>query len=77
MRPRTAQQYVTRVARKHGYQVAQLKGRGKASHAVFVILDSDDNEVARFGLTGHGDRELSWTMMRQIEGGLAHLFGKG
>jgi hypothetical protein len=57
--------------------VAQLKGRGKGSHAVFAILDRDDNEVARFGLTGHGDREMSWTMMRQIESGLAHLFGEG
>lgn len=67
-------QHVTRVARKHGYHVEGLKGRGKGSHAVYVILDGDDNEVGRFGLTGHGDRELSWTMMRQIENGLAHLF---
>lgn len=32
--------------------------------------------VVRFGLTGHPGRELSWTMMRQIEDGLAHLFGE-
>lgn len=76
MRPRAALQHVTRVARKHGYRVEQLRGRGKGSHAVYVILDEGDNEVGRFGLTGHGDRELSWTMMRQIEDGLAHLFSE-
>lgn len=75
MKPAAALQQVTRVARKHGYRVTELPGRGKGSHRVFTVL-RDGAEVARFGLTGHGDRELSWTMMRQIEDGLAHLFGE-
>lgn len=76
MKPRAALQHVTRVARKNGYQIEELVGRGKGSHRMHVITDADGQEVGRFGLTGHGDRELSWTMMRQIEDGLAHLFGE-
>lgn len=55
--------------------LTELQGRGKGSHRIFIITDADDHEVARFGLTGH-DRELSWTVLRQIEDGLAHLFGE-
>ncbi|MBO0835768.1 MAG: hypothetical protein J2P28_09640 [Actinobacteria bacterium] len=57
-------------------KVRELPGRGKGSHRIFVIEDTDGNEVARFGLTGHA-RELSWTLLREIEGGLAHLFNEG
>lgn len=75
MKPRTALQHVTNVARKNGYTVSKVHGRGKGSHSLYVIRDTNGTEVGRFGLTGHGDRELSWTMMRQLEDGLAHLFG--
>ena len=75
MKPAAALQYIARVARRHGFHVTELPGRGKGSHRLFTVVH-DGAEVARFGLTGHGDRELSWTMMRQIEDGLAHLFGE-
>jgi hypothetical protein len=42
---------------------------------VFALEDADGDEVARFGLTGHA-RDLSWTLLHQIEEGLAHLFGE-
>ena len=40
-----------------------------------MLAGSSGREVKRFGVTGH-QRELSWTMMRQIEDGLADLFGE-
>jgi hypothetical protein len=65
---------IRRKARQSGLAVEELPGRGKGSHHVFSITDSTGKEVARFSLTGH-NRDLSWTVMRQIEDGLAHLWG--
>jgi hypothetical protein len=42
---------------------------------MFALTDSSGTEKARFGLTGHA-RDLSWTVMRETEDGLAQLFGK-
>lgn len=67
---------IRRRAREHNLKVRELPGRGQGSHRVFALDDADGNEVARFGLTGHA-RDLSWTLLRQIEKGLAHLFGEG
>ena len=49
-------------------------GRGKGSHRHYIVRDANGNEVARFVVTGHA-RELSWTVLRSVEDGLAHLFG--
>ncbi|WP_028663261.1 hypothetical protein [Saccharomonospora halophila] len=64
-----------RRARKLGYVVEQVNGRGKGSHLLYVVRDEHGDEVARFALTGHA-RELSWTVMRSIEDSLAHLLGE-
>ena len=70
MKPAQTLQLVRRNARKHDLTVVEQPGRGKGSHRIFVLA-----EVARFGLTDH-PRELSWTVLRQMEDGLAHLFGE-
>jgi hypothetical protein len=62
--------------REHALTIRELPGRGKGSHRMFAIEDADGNEVARFGLTGHA-RDLSWTLLREIEDGLVRLFGEG
>jgi hypothetical protein len=75
MKPAQALQHVRRAARKHALIVEELPGRGKGSHRIYRLLDASGVEVARFGLTDH-PRELSWTVLRGIEDGLAHLFGE-
>jgi hypothetical protein len=67
---------IRRRAREHDLTVRELPGRGKGSHRLFAVEDRDGNEVARYGLTGHA-RDLSWTLLREVEDGLAHLFGEG
>lgn len=66
---------IRRHARSHELTVRELPGRGKGSHRIYAIEDQAGIEVARFGLTGHS-RDLSWTVMRQLEDGLAGLFGE-
>lgn len=61
-------------ARGSGYSIHEIAGRGKGSHQLYAVLDSAGNEVGRFTLTNH-PRELSWTVLRSLEDGLAHLFG--
>jgi hypothetical protein len=39
------------------------------------LADSAGAEVAKFGLTSHGSKELAWTVLGAPEEGLAHLFG--
>lgn len=63
-------------ARAHGLTVTEIPGAGKGSHVVYALIRADGSQVARFGLTGH-NRELSWTVLRQLEAGLAFLFGDG
>lgn len=65
---------VRKVARRRDLSVGEIPGRGKGSHRLYALVDSADREVARFGLTDH-PKELSWTVLAQIEAGLAHLFG--
>lgn len=65
---------VRRLARGHGLAVLEMVGRGKGSHCVYLILDGG-REAGRITVTDHpGD--LSWTVLRDIEQKLAHLFGE-
>jgi hypothetical protein len=75
MKPAQAMQLVRRHAREHDLTVVDLPGRGKGSHRLYTLVDSSGTQVARFGLTDH-PRELSWTVLRGIEEGLAPLFGE-
>lgn len=75
MKPAQTLQLVRRVARLHDLAVVELPGRGKGSHRIFTLVDPAGREVARFGLTDH-PRELSWTVLRHLEDGLAHLLGE-
>jgi hypothetical protein len=75
LKPAQAMQLVRRHAREHGLTVVDLPGRGKGSHRLYTLVDSSGTQVARFGLTDHS-RELSWTVLRGIEEGLAPFFGE-
>lgn len=75
MKPVQALQLVRRNAREHGFGVVELPGRGKGSHRLYALVDSSGVQVARFGVTDH-PRELSWTVLRTLEEGLAPLFGE-
>lgn len=75
IRAAAALKLVRKVARRHGLTVVHVPGRGKGSHQIYALRNSADREVARLGLTDH-PRELSWTVLGQIEGGLAFLFGE-
>ena len=66
---------VRRLAREQELTVTELPGRGKGSHRIYALANSAGTEVSRFGLTSHGSKELSWTVLRALEEGLAHLFG--
>lgn len=52
-----------------------VQGRGTGSHQIHVIKDADGKEIGRFGLTDH-PKDVSWTVLSQVEDSLAHLFGK-
>ncbi len=75
MKPTQAMQLVRRHAREHGLTVVDLPGRGKGSHHLYTLVDSSGTQVGRFGLTDHR-RELSWTVLRGIEEGLAPFFAR-
>jgi hypothetical protein len=75
MKPAQALSLVKKTGRNHGLRVELLPGRGKGSHRIYALVDSDGQEVERFGLTEH-PRDLSWTLLRDLEDGLAHLFGE-
>ncbi len=75
MKPATVLSLNRRRAREHGLTLRELPGRGKSSHRIFALDDRAGTEVARFGLTGHA-RELSWTLMTQLEEGLEHVLGR-
>jgi len=74
-KPAQTLQLVRRVARRHGLTVIELPGRGKGSHRIYILEDTDGNERGRFGLTDHG-RELSWTVLRNLEDGLTGELGE-
>jgi hypothetical protein len=64
-----------RHARKQGLRIEEMKGRGKGSHQVFVVLDDDGERLGRFLLTSHS-REMTRGVLQDVEDGLAHLFGE-
>lgn len=74
VRPQKALDLARRAARKRNYTLA-LTGRGKGSHRIYDVVDTDDNVVATFGITFHQGRDMSWTVTRNLESGLEHLFG--
>lgn len=75
MKSAAALKLVRKVARRHNLTVVPVSGRGKGSHQMYALVDPADREVARFVLTDH-PRELSWTVLGQIEDGLVFLFGE-
>ncbi|QRK93883.1 hypothetical protein JQX30_29095 [Saccharopolyspora erythraea] len=74
MKPAQVLSRVRKAARAKELTVEQHNSLGKGSHQIYVIRDSEGDEVGRFGITGH-NREVSWTVMRSIEDSLKHLFG--
>ena len=74
LKPPAVLRLVRRAAHRCGLQLEEKPGRGKGSHRIFVVLDADGAELARFAITGH-NREVSWTVLRTIEKALEHLFG--
>ena len=75
MKPEALLRLARKVARGEGYSIEELPGRGKGSHRIYAVLDSAGNELGRFSLTHH-PKDVSWTVLRQIEDKLAHLFGE-
>jgi hypothetical protein len=67
---------VRKNARKHRYTVEQLPKRGKGSHTIWVVLDTEGKEVGRIGLTNHAG-DMSWTVTRSNEEALEPIFGEG
>ena len=62
-------------ARLHSLSVVEFAGRGKGSHRMYRILDVAGVERGRITITDHpGD--LSWSVLRDIEAKLSHLFGE-
>lgn len=52
------------------------RSRGKGSHEVHILCDSSSTELARFGVTGHPSKDMSWKMLREVEETLAPWFGE-
>jgi len=65
---------VRRAAREKGLAVVELPGRGKGPHQIYDVVDAEGKARGRFGLTSR-PREPSWIVLRNLEEGLAHLFG--
>jgi len=74
LRPRAVLTLVRKHAREHGLTVQEESGRGKGSHRLYLVIDADRLEVGRFAMTGHS-RELSWTVLRNVEEALTPIFG--
>jgi hypothetical protein len=75
MKPAQVLTLIRKLARQQGLTIEELPKRGKGSHRIFALADSEGKEVGRFGLTGHA-RDLSWKVLESTEGSLAHLFGE-
>lgn len=71
----TTMQIVRRTARKHAMTVIEVPGRGKGSHRWHALVDPAGTEVIRFALTDH-QRELSWSVLRNLEERLAPFLGE-
>jgi hypothetical protein len=76
MKPGQVISLIRRLARDHHLVVVELAGRGKGSHRLYAIRDSAGTELARFGMTSHGSRDMSRTVLTAIEDGLAPLLGE-
>ncbi|WP_409186710.1 hypothetical protein F9C11_21715 [Amycolatopsis sp. VS8301801F10] len=74
MKAQAALKLARAAARRNDYTIDELPGRGKGSHRMFVVLNSEQNIVGRFTLTSHS-RDISIGVLRSIEDGLSHLFG--
>jgi hypothetical protein len=84
-RPRSARQALVllrRAARDKGLSVEQVispatgKPRGKGSHEVWALCDSQGTEVARGALTRHPG-EMSWAVTRAFEDAFHEVLGEG
>lgn len=75
MKPAQALNLVRKAARRQGLIVEELSGRGKGSHRIYRLVDSEGVEVKRFGLTGHA-KDLSWSVLCDLEDGLVPVFGE-
>ena len=71
----TTMQILRRTARRHSMTVVEISGRGKGSHRWHALVDPSGAEIVRFSLTDH-PRELSWTVLRNLEERLAPYFGE-
>lgn len=76
MKSGQALRLVRKLAREHALRVVAVPGRGKGSHSLYQLVDSDGQEVERFGVTGHGSKDLSWTVLTRLEERLAPIFGE-
>jgi hypothetical protein len=71
-----------RAARDRGFAVGQVvdpatgKPRGKGSHEVWALYDSQGFEAARSTLTKHPG-EMSWTVTRAFETAFQQVLGEG
>lgn len=74
MKAQAALRLARQAARSKGYSISELPKRGKGSHRMFRVVAADGKELARFGLTDHS-QDVSWSVLRNMEDGLAHLFG--
>ena len=74
LRPAQTLQVVRRAARRCGWTVVEVAGRGKGSHQLYAVVDDGGEHLGRFVIPQH-PRELSWVVLRSIESGLAPLFG--
>ena len=76
MKPGQVISRVRRLARDRQLVVVELAGRGKGSHRMYAVQDTAGTELARFGVTSHGSRDMSLTVLTAIEEGLVPLLGE-
>jgi len=75
MSARQALALVRSHARRYGFAVVEMVGRGKRSHRLYRLVGRDGVEVTRFGLTDHpGD--MSAGLVRRLEQRLMPWFGE-
>lgn len=68
-------QILRRAARRRSMAVVEIPGRGKGSHRWHALADRTGAEIVRFALTDH-PRELSWTVLRNLEDRLEPHLGE-
>lgn len=76
MKPAKVLRLARRAARDIGAVIEEDPRRGKGSHRRFVVRRRrEGRELGEFTLTGH-NREISWTVLNDIETRLTPLFGE-